>query len=413
MYIENKKNITQEFLNDNNLISKTIEKSIKNNKWHSILFEMPTGSFLVGGYIRDLLLGRLSKKPDIDIVVTSSSLEVGKNIAIKFKRKFILLDKVRGIVRVFFDDFTLDIASLVGFSLEEDLKKRDFTINSIAFCLNSKIIFDPEQGIKHLNQSIIKTANNQNLYDDPLRILRSFRFASELGFTIDKNLILLIKKIKYNLKNVSVERIQYELRKTTHGKDAPKVVLLLNELKIFSWIQIYKKNKNLVMESINIKIFKPEEISKYITFVYLNEILNATSIKKLNFSKREIYNCHLLKKWRIKIIQKSINEFNEIERFDLHLELENILPAFIVYLPQEMQENWLKRWRDTTDKLFHPTNMLNGETIKSNLQIQDGPLLGELLKYLSVEYAFNRLSDFDEAIYKAKDWFQQNAPKCD
>ena len=55
----------------------------------------------------------------------------------------------------------------------------------------------------------------------------------------------------------------------------------------------------------------------------------------------------------------------------------------------------------------------NGDEIKQNLKIKDGPLLGELLQYLSKEHAYKRLNNFDEAIYKAKQWFEQNAPKCD
>ena len=75
--------------------------------------------------------------------------------------------------------------------------------------------------------------------------------------------------------------------------------------------------------------------------------------------------------------------------------------------------DWITRWRDKEDKLFHPSNLINGDVIKKHLKIQDGPLLGKLINYLSRELAFNRLDNFDEAIYKAKQWIKQNAPKCD
>jgi len=68
---------------------------------------------------------------------------------------------------------------------------------------------------------------------------------------------------------------------------------------------------------------------------------------------------------------------------------------------------------DKDDKLFHPSNLVNGDVIKKNLEIKDGPILGELLQYLSKELAYKRLNNFDEAIYKAKRWIEQNAPKCD
>jgi len=89
------------------------------------------------------------------------------------------------------------------------------------------------------------------------------------------------------------------------------------------------------------------------------------------------------------------------------------LPAFIFYLPENLRLDWLHRWRDNDDKLFHPSNLVNGDVIKKNLEIKDGPILGELLQFLSKELAFKRLNNFDEAIYKAKRWIEQNAPKCD
>ena len=89
------------------------------------------------------------------------------------------------------------------------------------------------------------------------------------------------------------------------------------------------------------------------------------------------------------------------------------LPSFIFYLPQKLRLVWLKRWRDKEDKLFHPSNLLNGDELKQNLKIEDGPILGELLEYLSRELAYKRLNNLDEAIFKAKQWIEQNAPKCD
>ena len=110
---------------------------------------------------------------------------------------------------------------------------------------------------------------------------------------------------------------------------------------------------------------------------------------------------------------RNVLTLSDVERFDLHHELEDILPSFIFYLPQNLHSDWLNRWRDKEDKLFHPTNILNGDLIKQYIDIKDGPLLGNLLYYLSMELAYNRLDNFDEAIYKAKRWIEQNAPKCD
>ena len=111
--------------------------------------------------------------------------------------------------------------------------------------------------------------------------------------------------------------------------------------------------------------------------------------------------------------EQAIAELSELDRFELHQDLEMFLPSFIVYLPQNLRIARRNRWRDKDDKLFHPSNLLNGDLIKKNLTIQDGHILGKLLKFLSIELAYKRLNNFDEAIYTAKQWIEQNAPKCD
>ena len=145
----------------------------------------------------------------------------------------------------------------------------------------------------------------------------------------------------------------------------------------------------------------------------ITQILDVASLEKLKISKDEIAKTKLLRKWHFFLKDKNIAQLSEFNRFKLHQELEVFLPSFIFYLPQNLQFDWLHKWRDKEDKLFHPSNLLNGDVIKENFKIEDGPILGELLQYLSKELAYKRLNNFDEAIYKAKQWIEQNAPKCD
>ena len=102
----------------------------------------------------------------------------------------------------------------------------------------------------------------------------------------------------------------------------------------------------------------------------LFQILDDVSLKKLAFSKTEISNIKLLKKWKFVLDKKNINDFNEKERFDLHKELETILPAFILTLPQSLHIDWIARWRDKDDKLFHPSNLINGDEIKKYTNVK-------------------------------------------
>ena len=413
MHIFKDENLNNDILNDHTLIINEIEGSIKFYNWDFILSSLPSGSCLVGGYIRDLLLGRLNSLIDVDILVPKNAKEIGKRIADEFKGKFILLDEKRDVVRIIFKHISFDIASQIDPSTEIDLFSRDFTINAIAFSLEEKLLIDPSNGIRDLQLSLLRTNSKQNFLDDPLRILRCFRFISELNFNVDLKLIDFIKTYKNQLKLVANERINYELRRIIRGDNASEAIKLINKFKIFNYIQ---SEKDLIFSDLKKSNF--EELNKiekknFLPLFFLVQILDEFSLKNLKFSKSEIIKIKLLRKWNILLKNKTIYELNEKERFDLHKELETILPTFIFILPQTFHVDWINRWRDKGDKLFHPSNLINGDVVKKYLKIKDGPLLGKLINYLSRELAFNRLDNFDEAIYKGKRWIKQNAPKCD
>ena len=399
---------------DHTLIIKELERSIKFNNWNSILSFLPKGSYLVGGYIRDIILGRLTKEVDIDIVVPLNAIEIGKKISDNIGSKFIILDKKREVVRIILtQNISIDIANQVASTIEGDLSARDFSINSIAFLFDKKCLFDPLNGLKDLELSLLRTHSEINLLNDPLRILRCFRFISDLNFNIDLKLVDFIKKNKDKVYLVARERINYEIRKIVNGKNALDAVILIKKLNIFGSDDLCEDSFFLDLKKINFAELNQEEKEKFLPLFFIAQILNVASLEKLKFSKAEIVKTKLLRKWHFFLKKKNIAQFNELDRFKLHQELEMFLPLFIFYIPQNLRFDWLKRWRDKEDKLFHPSNLLNGDVIKKQLKIDDGPLLGELLQYLSKELAFGRLNNFDEAIFKAKQWIEQNAPKCD
>ncbi len=398
---------------DHTLIIDELETSIKFHNLDLILGFLPKGSYLVGGYIRDIILGRKTEKLDVDIVVPLNAIEIGKKIADNTGSKFIILDKKREVVRIILNNIYIDIANQVSSSIEGDLCSRDFSINSIAFLFDKKSLFDPLNGLKDLEISLLRTHSENNLLNDPLRILRCFRFVSELNFNVDHNLITFIKENKGKLYLVAKERINYEIQKIVHGDNAFDAVLLIKKLNIFANDNLSEDSFFLDLEKINYEELNQEEKEKFLPSFFITQILDVISLEKLKFSKAEIKKTKLLRKWHFLLEKKNIAQLTESDRFALHKELEMFFPTFIFHLPQNLRLNWLRRWRDNDDKLFHPSNLLSGDVIKKNLKIKEGPILGELLEYLSEELAYKRLNNFDEAIYKAKQWIEQNAPKCD
>ncbi len=395
------------------LIIDELETCINSHNLDLILGFLPKGSYLVGGYIRDIILGREPEKVDLDIVVPLNAIEIGKKIAENIGSRLIVLDEKREVVRIIFNNIYIDIANQVTTTIEGDLYSRDFSINSIAFLFDKKCLFDPFNGLKDLEISLLRTHSEKNLLNDPLRILRCFRFVSELNFKIDFNLITFIKKNKGKLYLVAKERINYEIQRIVNGANALEAVLLIKKLNIFGTDNLSEDSFFLDLEKINYAELNQNEKEKFLPSFFIAQILDVVSLEKLKFSKAEIEKTKLLRKWHFLVEKKNIAQFTESDRFALHSELEMFLPSFIFYLPQNLRLDWLNRWRDNDDKLFHPANLLNGDEIKKNFKIKDGPLFGELLHYLSKELAYKRLNNFDEAIYKAKLWIEQNAPKCD
>ncbi len=175
--------------------------------------------FIVGGWIRDKVLNKENR--DLDIITASNPIKIAKRASNILNGRLVLLDKENKIYRVVLKDNPLldyiDFSKMKGTNIEKDLTNRDFTINSFAVPLKEKIelccIIDPFNGIKDLKSKKIRLTSNHAITDDPLRMLRAFRFASEMGFAITPDTIREIKKHALRIKQSAWERIREEFFK--------------------------------------------------------------------------------------------------------------------------------------------------------------------------------------------------------
>lgn len=204
------------------------------NKW---LFAQQNGQlYLVGGYMRDLVSGRASK--DKDFALYGDAAKLAKHTAKRFKGTFILLKKGLTCRIVLKDKSVIDINYLTE-PIEDDLAKRDFTINAIAW--NPQIgILDPFNGISDMKKHQIRSINPLNTKADPLRIIRAYRFAAQLVYNITPNTKKELKKYAGGLIYTAPERITNELIK------------LLNDPKAGKYLQTCI-NDNVLTRILNIK----------------------------------------------------------------------------------------------------------------------------------------------------------------
>ena len=176
--------------------------------------------YLVGGYIRDYILGKgINDLKDRDIAIKGAE-EFTKKLAVKLDATFITLDSENKIYRLVLKDKEnyLDISELCGNTIEEDLIRRDFTINAIAYDLKENRFIDVTGGIDDIKNKCINAIREENFTDDPLRILRAFRFMATTGFGINKELENILIKHKNLLHLPSKERIRDEIMKLFGGR---------------------------------------------------------------------------------------------------------------------------------------------------------------------------------------------------
>lgn len=186
--------------------------------------------FLVGGALRDILAHRIKDNPDIDFCLQNGAIEFARSVAKKMAGGFVVLDKAHGCARVVKKikdkTYTLDFTDFKGPTLEEDLRNRDFTVNSLALAVNesfgpkalSVALRDPCGGRKDLERHVIRMITPRGFDEDPLRVLRAFSLASLFGFTIEKKTLRAAVLRKNKLAHVAGERIRDEMFRVLSGQ---------------------------------------------------------------------------------------------------------------------------------------------------------------------------------------------------
>jgi len=415
--------------------------------WPFSLNWLPPSAYLVGGTVRDALLDRPSDYLDLDFVLPTGAVETAQAIARHYRAGFVLLDADRQIARVVFEQGTADFAQQVGASLDADLRRRDFTVNAIAYNPHTAQLLDPLQGHIDLKRGLLRMVCAENLAEDPLRLLRAYRQAAQLGFSLEPETQRVIRQLAPKLRQIAAERVQSELnyllssdRGTSWlnaawqdgllhdwfpSADAQSLARLLGidqTTVIFqeTWAEFATELARSIRggSPSNAGQSEPKASGSartWLTIAKLASLLASdpqqaeAQLWRLKYSRAEIQSVSVALKELPRFDAGSpIEEWTLADQYFFFKEVGATFPALAILAiaagtPLEAISMLIRRFLNADDPVAHPTPLLTGQDLMSALNLVAGPRIGQLLAALQLARAEGKITTREDALALAAD----------
>jgi tRNA nucleotidyltransferase (CCA-adding enzyme) len=390
---------------------------------------LPKPVYVVGGAVRDGLLGRVRAELDLDLVIPERAVEVARQLATKYQAGFVLLDAERQIARVVFPGLTVDIAQMDGARIDRDLARRDYTLNAIAYDLQTRQPIDPLNGTQDIHQRTIRMISRDNLIDDPLRLLRAYRQGAQLDFEIESETHQTIRELVPLLTTVAAERVLAELRYLLQTPNSsPWLVTMAADELLTGWLEIP------VCADVEARLAKFDRAGGLIDRHYpaLAAELDRSVRETIAISRRSIGKLTIL------LSPELESATAQMLRLTLSSAEIQIVTTVITYLPQLLgvqmsvteQYCWYKavdinfpllvvmaiaagvelinleplidRYLDPLDQVAHPTQLVNGRDLVEFLEIPPSAKIGKLLTEIQLARITGKIETPVDALQFAK-----------
>jgi len=423
-------------------------------------------AYLVGGSIRELCLSAIPK--DYDFVLThGEDIRVFEELA--GNHSFVIGKKPLHTYRIVKDDINMDI-TVMDTTLDEDIKRRDFTINAMAYDIKNDALIDMVGGLDDIEKRVIRHIRKENLIDDPLRMLKAVRhFATLDDFKIHDGLMDAIFELKGHIKKVAQERIKYELDQiiaSQRGFDAIKIMESTGLLfELFPELYELKKldeEKRLKLETLGHTIdgfryltqysslysvdkkgiqtvgyallfhdlgkaqtFSYDEDKKAVHFYYherFSEEMATAIMERMRFSSQEIKTIKTLIKNHMRIFLISSNDTTERAIRRVVFKMGELTPLLILLTISDMygssggeDNESTEQVRAVCDGIFEGfkkwqdeplPRLINGYDLMS-IGFKEGPPVGRCLMEIQERQVSGEIRDRDDAIEYAKKWLTQ------
>ncbi len=370
--------------------------------------------------MRDGLLGRLAEQPDLDLVLPADAIALARRLARELRGSCVVLDAERDIARLVLKGWTVDLARREGPDLASDLQRRDYSANAIALpLLAGEPLLDPTGGLTALAAGQLVAVCEANLLDDPLRLLRGVRLAWELELTLEATSLKWIERHAQQLRTVAGERVLAELERLAQ---APQGEQGLQQTLALGLLQPWGADGEAIAVLAELtpavaaaRGLSAAECHEQLPLARLAALLPAEAVGALKGSRRLLRSCSRLRQGWQQLARGGLAGLEEEERLQLQRELEELLPALLLRLPEAEAQALLVRWRNPADPLCHPRPPLDGDALRQALELPASPQLGALLQHLSRERAFGRLpagdgaeatADREAALAAARRWLK-------
>jgi tRNA nucleotidyltransferase (CCA-adding enzyme) len=400
--------------------------------WPFSLEWLPESAHLVGGNVRDALLGRKADYLDLDFVLPEGAVEVARAIAQHYRAGYVLLDGDRQIARVVFDRATVDFAKQVGDRLEVDLQRRDFTINAIAYHPHTATIIDPLHGCDDLRKRLIRMIAPENLKEDPLRLLRAYRQAAQLGFVVEPDTQATAQRLAPCLAQIAPERVQAELNYllgTAQG--TPLLKMAWTDQLLSIWLPHATRNSldqiaGIDRATVALNASYPPLLAELTGWLKDQQKVSGMGRSWLRVAKLV---CLMppaagmaeAELWRLKYSRLEVQSVLTViqtlpwlealattpaprkEQYQFFRRVGSSFPAVVVLglahgLPLRAIAPLIERFLDPNDPVAHPIPLISGRDLMKALNLSPSPRIGELLEAIQQAQAEGDISLRQEAI---------------
>jgi tRNA nucleotidyltransferase (CCA-adding enzyme) len=329
----------------------------------------------------------------------------------------VILDKERQIARVVFPEGTVDFALQEGATLEKDLGRRDFTVNAIAYNLHQQKLFDPLGGLKDLENGVLRMVSQANLEDDPLRLLRAYRQAAQLNFTIDPNTRKTICTLALSLHRIAAERVQTELNYLfTNPRGTKWLTAAWEDGLLQLWFAHVTKDKVDQLKVIDsIADYLPALpknchdwliLTKLATLVTQEPKKAELEVAKLKYSRYHLRGV-VATVMHLSRLQTLTSPLSLREQYFFFKEVKDIFPilaarAIAVEIPQKIINPLIDNYLDPHSLVVYPQPLVTGHDLIKVLKIKPSPLIGKLLTEIQIAQIEGKIASAQEALQFAE-----------